>query len=629
MSKIKKGMVGLAIGALGVVFGDIGTSPLYALSAVFGKAGFHLTINEANVFGIISLVIWAIALVVSIKYIGFVMRADNEGEGGIIALVAKVSGSTLQTHYKWGFLALGLVGVALFYGDSTITPAISVLSAVEGLKVVAPSLASFIIPVTLVILTFLFALQKYGTGLIGRLFGPVMLLWFCVIALGGGWQVLQHPDILMALSPLTAIHFFITQPFIAFIAMGAVVLAITGAEALYADMGHFGRPPIARAWFFIVFPSLILCYMGEGALLLHEPLATTSPLVLLYPELFRIPIVLLATVATVIASQSVISGAFSLTRQAVQLNLLPKMTVRHTSLREGGQIYLPLVNTILFVIVSLLVIFFGSSANMTNAYGIAVSGALAVDTVLYLVVMRSLWHKSIRRTIIVGLAFIPLDLLFVTSNLPKIAKGGWFPILIGAFIFILIDTWRKGQQKVAKKRKEMEGSLQSFIDTVHTQKPAVPRIPGTAIYIGHHPNQTPLALHATFEDLHELHEKVVIVSVQVTSASHVPQSERARFDSLSYDDGISHVSLSFGFHDSLNIPEALKSVRHLDTELDFNYEEASYFVSLGRVVSTKRHNLRRWQKGLYSLMDRNALSPSDYYKLPIERTVEMRSLITL
>jgi KUP system potassium uptake protein len=628
MTNNKKGMVGIAIGALGVVFGDIGTSPLYALSAVFG-GNHRIPINSVTVFGIISLIIWSVILVVSTKYIGFIMRADNKGEGGIIALVAKLRGSNLSSNYKWGFIGLGLIGVALFYGDSTITPAISVLSAVEGLKVVAPSLASFIIPATLVILALLFTIQRYGTGIIGRLFGPVMLVWFIAIGLGGAGQIWQHPDVLITLSPLTAIDFFVTQPLIAFIAMGAVVLAITGAEALYADMGHFGRPPIARAWFFVVFPALILCYMGEGALVLHNPQAATSPLVLLYPELLRVPIVLLATIATVIASQSVISGAFSLTRQAVQLNLLPKMVVRHTSLKEGGQIYMPFVNTALFITVSLLVILFGSAANMTNAYGIAVSGALAVDTVLYLVVLRSLWKKSLGKVIAIGLVFIPLDLLFVTSNLPKVLSGGWFPLLIGGLVFLLIETWRKGQLIIVKERRTLEGPLQQFIDAVHQQQPPVLRIPGTAIYIGHHSQLAPLALHATFEDLHELHEKVVIVSVEVTSASHVPQAERAVFDNLTYNDGISHVSLSYGFHDSINIPETLKSIRHLSPELEFDLGKASYFVSLSKVVPNKHHNMTKWRKGLYALMDRNALSPSDYYKLPIERTVEMRSLIKL
>lgn len=630
MTSMKKGMIGLTLGALGVVFGDIGTSPLYALKVLFSKAGHHLTISQTNVFGVISLVIWSITLVVSIKFIGFIMRADNKGEGGIMALVAQVKSSKLRANYKWGFLVLGLIGVGLFYGDSTITPAISVLSAVEGLNVVTPGLSSFVIPVTLIILTMLFVIQKYGTGVIGKLFGPVMLVWFGVIALGGGWQIWQHPNILISLSPLTAINFFVSQPLVAFIAMGAVVLAITGAEALYADMGHFGRPPIARAWFLVVFPALILCYMGEGALVLHNSGAASNPLVLLFPKVMQIPIVLLATLATVIASQSVISGAFSLTRQAVQLDFLPKMLIRHTSTREGGQIYLPFVNVVLFIIVSLLVIAFGSSIKLANAYGIAVSGTLATDTILYLVIMRSVWRKPIRNIVIAGLIFVPIDLLFITSSASKILKGGWFPILIGALVFILITTWLKGQLIEVKERRALEGPLQGFIDKIHRHKPPISRVPGTAIYIGHHSDLAPLALRAAFEDMRELHEKVVIVSVEVTTAAHIPESKQAVFNSLVYtNDGISHVSLSFGFHDPINVPESLKSINNLYPELSFDIDTASYFISLSKVVPSTRHNLPMWRKQLYCFMARNAVSTTDYYKLPVKRTEEVQTLITL
>jgi KUP system potassium uptake protein len=630
LTKAKKSIALLALGALGIVFGDIGTSPLYAFSVMFGPGNYHIPITEANILGIISLVIWSITLVVSIKFVGFIMRADNEGEGGIMALIAKVKGSTLNPHYKWGFLILGLLGVSLFYGDIMITPAISVLSAVEGLKVITPSLDSLIIPATLVILASLFAIQRYGTGFIGKLFGPVMLLWFVTIAIGGGWQTYLHPEILMSLSPLTAIHFFAVQPLVAFIAMGVVILAITGAEALYADMGHFGRPSIARAWFFVVFPALILCYMGEGALLLHTPGATANPLVLLYPEVLRIPIVILATLATIIASQAVISGAFSLTRQLIQLDFLPRMLIRHTSTERGGQIYLPFVNVALLVAVALLVILFGSSAKLANAYGIAVSGTLATDTILYLVLLRSVWKKSLRYIVLTAAAFLPVDLLFVASSTPKIAKGGWFPVIIAACIFVLIMTWLKGEGIVVKERRSLEGSLGSFIKRIHALNPPIARIPGTAIYINHHANHAPLALHATLDDLHELHEKVVIVSVYVATVSHISEGDRAVYNPLGhYSDGISHVSLTFGFHDVIDIPEAMKYIRNLGPELDFNLEDASYFISLSKVIRSKRHNLSAWQKTLYLLMERNSLSTSDFYKLPIEHTVEMRSFIKL
>jgi len=629
MSKLKKSTVGLMIGALGVVFGDIGTSPLYALTAAFGKLGFHLRIDTTNVYGVISLLIWSVSLIVSIKFIHFIMRADNRGEGGIMALVTKLKESTLAYNYKWYFVIIGIIGVALFYGDSTITPAISVLSAVEGLNIISPHLSSFVIPVTLIILSGLFAIQRFGTGIIGKFFGPIMFMWFVVIGLGGGWQILKHPSVLIALSPWTAIHFFYSQPVLAFVAMGAVVLAITGTEALYADMGHFGKRPISRSWFWVVFPSLLLCYMGEGALMVHNPAAANSPFFLLYPVLLQTPIVILATLATVIASQAVISGAFSLTRQAVQLDFLPKMVINHTSTRETGQIYVPFVNLVLFVIVVLLVVMFGSSTRLADAYGVAVSGTLAIDTILYLVIMHSVWHKRSWKVFLAGLAFLPIDLLFVASTIPKILQGGWVPVLIALILMVLITTWIKGQVVIIRERKALEGPLQKFIDDVNHEKPAISRIPGTAVYIAHHSDLTPMALHATFNDLHELHQEVIIVSVEITDQAHIPEKERAVIDNLGYDDGIIHVSLFYGFHDAIHIPETLKKLSHHYKELDTNLDGASYLISLTRVVLTRRHNLARWRKAIYLLMARNAVSTSDYYKLPIGRTVEMRSLIKL
>ncbi len=630
MNNVKKPLIALSIGALGVVFGDIGTSPLYAMTAAFGKFGFHIPINQSNVFGVISLVIWSLFLIVSIKFIFFIMRVDNEGEGGIMALVSLLKRSPLNSRYKWIFLILGVVGVALFYGDSTITPAISVLSAVEGLKVINPSLGAYIIPATVIILTSLFVIQKYGTNFIGKMFGPIMLIWFLTIGIGGGLQVIKHPDVLVALSPLTAINFFRSHPSVALIAMGAVVLAITGTEALYADMGHFGRKPIARSWFWIVLPTLLLCYMGEGTLILHSRSAAENPLFLLFPLYLRTTILLLATFATVIASQAVISGAFSLTRQAVQLDFLPKMLIKHTSRHEGGQIYVPFINATLFIITILLVILFGSSVKLANAYGIAVSGTLAIDTILYLVVMRSLWHKKSAKLLLLGILFIPIDMLFVAATFPKIFQGGWVPILIAFVIFVIINTWLRGQVIVVRERRALEGSLQGFIDKIQSEKPSISRLPGTAVYIGHHADLAPLALHATFKDLHELQEQVIIVSVELTTASHIPERDRAVVDNLGYDDdGIYHVSLKYGFHDSINIPDSLKAVHKYDPQFTVDLGDASYFISLSRVIPSKRHNLLNWRKSLYCLMSRNAISTSDYYKLPIGKTLEMRSLIKL
>jgi KUP system potassium uptake protein len=628
VSKTKKGIAALTIGALGVVFGDIGTSPLYALQAIFSPIGQHLPVTTVSVNGIISLIIWSVILVVSVKYIGFIMRVNNKGEGGIMALVTLIKSSGLSSRYKWAFIFLGLVGVALFYGDSAITPAISVLSAVEGLRVVAPDLREFIVPISLVILSLLFWIQKYGTAVIGRLFGPVMLLWFVVIAIGGALQIVQHPDILAALSPLSAIAFFAAQPLIAFIALGVVILAVTGAEALYADMGHFDRRPIARAWFFLVFPALTLCYLGQGALILHNPASVSSTFVLLFPQEVRIFVVILAMLATLIASQSVISGAFSLTRQAVHLNFLPKMFIRHTS-ASAGQVYLPFVNIALFISVMLLVVFFGASEKLASAYGLAVSGTLAVDTILFIVVMRVLWRRSLLYVVLATAIFLSIDIAFVAANLSKLLHGGWFPISLAVLILVLIRTWLKGQQIVNKKRRQLEGSLQTYIDKIHADKQALIRVPGHAIYINHHTDRAPLALHTTVEQLHELHEKVVIVSVDITNSAHIPEDERYTFDNLKYNDGISHLSLVYGFHDSPNVPKTLQSLRHISPELDFNPSDASYFVSLSKIVPTRKHTMTRWRKYLYAMMDRNALSPSDYYRLPIERTVEIRSLIEL
>ena len=629
MTNTKKLTAGLTLGALGVVFGDIGTSPLYVFKAVFGPLGLHLPITATNIAGITSLILWAVTLVVSIKYLLFVMRADNKGEGGIMALAGLIKGSRLRTRYKAGLIALGLVGMSLFYGDSVITPAISVLSAVEGLKVLTPGLNHLIIPITLTMLSLLFLVQKRGTSVIGRFFGPVMLLWFAVIALGGLWQLVQHPEVLVALSPFMALQFFVANPFLGFIVMSAVILAVTGAEALYTDMGHFGRKPISRAWFFVVFPALILCYLGQGALILHDPAAATNPLPLLFPEYLRGFVVLLATLAALIASQAVISGAFSLTRQAMHLDFLPKMLVRHTSVKSPGQIYIPLINMILFALVIGLVVLLGSSQRLSGVYGVAVSGTLIIDSILFIVVMYVLWRKSIYVVLGAALLLLPLDLLFVTSNVPKIFNGGWFPIALALVSVLIITTWMKGQAIVTKKRRLMEGSLQTFIDKVHARQPAILRLPGQAVYIGHHPNFAPLALHAAVDDLNELHERVVILSVQVTTAAHVPVEERAVFDGLQYDDGISHLTLTYGFHDSINIPKTLNSLRYLSPELDFNSEKAIYFVSRSRVIPGKKHNLLGWRKTLYCLMARNALSTSDHYKLPVDRTVEIQSLIKL
>jgi len=429
------------MGALGVVFGDIGTSPLYALQTLFAADHFAVKPNQPDVFGVISLVFWSITMIVSVKFVSFIMRSDNDGEGGIMALIALVQGTNLKdSRFKAALIMAGLFGVALFYGDGMITPAISVLSAVEGVEVAAPSLAPMVLPITITVLVLLFGAQRFGTQLIGRLFGPVMLVWFIVIAAAGIAQVITDPAILKALSPTYAFEFFTNHTGIAFIALGAVTLTLTGAEALYADMGHFGRPPIRRAWFLVVFPALTLNYLGQGSLILESPSNISSPFFLLFPDWSHVPMVLLATMATVIASQAVISGAFSVTRQAIQLGFLPRLVVRQTSSEEIGQVYVPAVNWALMVAVIVLVLAFGSSTKLASAYGIAVMGTLLIDSLLFLVVARYLWKKPLWMTLLGGAVFLTIDLAFFSANLTKIGHGGWFPLTIGLLIFIGLST---------------------------------------------------------------------------------------------------------------------------------------------------------------------------------------------
>lgn len=622
----KKRSALLAIGAIGVVFGDIGTSPLYALQAIFGVS--QLPFSQVDIMGAISLIIWAITLVVTIKYIGLIMRADNNGEGGIMALIALVKRTSISHRNKFYLTLLGLVGVSLFYGDSVITPAISVLSAVEGTRLIAPQLSSAIVPITLIILAGLFLLQARGTGSLGRLFGPIMLTWFTVSAIAGAVQVFQNPQILEALSPLTAASFFISHPLAGFLAMGAVILSITGAEALYADMGHFGRPAITKAWFFLVFPALLLTYLGQGALVIKSPDAISSAYFLMFPDWLHIPVILLATLATLIASQAVISGAFSLTRQAVQLGFAPRLTIRHTSQHEAGQIYVPALNWILTLLVFITVIGFGSSANLAGAFGFAVCGALAVDTLFLIFIMKRVWHLAMSFVIITALVYLTIDALFLSSSMSKLLHGAWMPITIALVGFTLFTTWYRGHMFISRERQRAEGSLISFVRKL--RRSDVPRIPGYAVYLGQHAGNAPLALHETLEQLHELHENIAVVTVQTTDKPHIAERSRIVFDGLGHpDDGISHVTLRFGYKDTPNVPKALELAREKSSEIDFDPYKATYFTSVSQPVITHNHRMAKWRKKLYLFMDRNATNPSDYFKLPLERTVEMRSFLEL
>jgi KUP system potassium uptake protein len=555
------------------------------------------------------------------------MRADNNGEGGVMALSALarhvLSGVPARTR---AVLLLSALGASLFYGDSVITPAISVLSAVEGLEVAAPQLGHVVLPVAAVILTVLFAVQRFGTGKVGRLFGPVTAVWLAALAVSGLVEVLSHPEVVQGLSPTYAVLFVLDHPGIAFIAFGAVVLVITGAEALYADMGHFGRQPILRAWFFLVFPALTLNYLGQATLVLHHAGAATNPFFLLFPAWARVPMVVLATAATVIASQAVISGAFSLSRQAMQLGLLPPVTVRQTSEHEGGQIYLPGVNAVLFLGVLVVMLSFRSSERLATAYGVSVTGALVVDTVLLLVVARVLWRWQPWKLALAGVAFGGVELVFLAGNLSKVAHGGWLPLLIAVLVFTVMTTWRRGREIVSSNRRAMEGSLAEFVERVRQHE--IPRVPGVAVFPHPGKDTVPLALRANTTHNHVLHESVVIMSMHAGNVPHVPPEQRLTVDDLGYeDDGIQHLSVRLGFADPPDVPAALRQA-HAAGMLeprDCDVDQASYFLSRGAIRRTRAPGMARWRKALFVVLAQAAASPAAYFGLPSECTVTMGS----
>lgn len=616
----------LFIGAIGVVFGDIGTSPLYALQSIFTLSG--LALQPSDIRGIISLILWSITLIVTIKYVSLLLRADNHGEGGIMALVGLVRRTKTSKRHLALLTLIGLVGISLFYGDGIITPAISVLAAVEGIGLVLPSAVPFVVPVALLILIGLFLLQAHGTAAIGKLFGPIMIVWFLVSSIGGLLQVIAHPDILAALLPTTALSFIIAHPLQAFIACGAVILAVTGAEALYADMGHFGRKPIAKAWLLLIFPALTLTYLGQGALVSADHSAIVSAYYLMFPSWLHLPVIILATVATLIASQAVIAGVFSLTWQAVRLGFLPRLHIDHTSRYEFGQVYVPLLNWTMLALVIMIVISFGSSKNLAAMFGMAVSGTLIIDGIFLLVIMRKVWHLSWLPIASTAVFIVGLEFIFLAASSIKFIHGAWVPILVAAISLVVLTTWYKGHQIISRRRQEEEGSLLDFVARLRRSK--LPRAPGHAVYIGHHAGNAPMALHATLDQLHELHERVAVVTIQTTSTAHVAESQRVVFDGLGHpDDGISHITLRFGYKDIPNIPRALETARSKSSEVDFAPETATYFISIVQptIVHNKRMSL--WRKKLYLIMDRNAASSSKYFKLPLDRTIEMRSFIEL
>lgn len=616
----------LFIGAIGVVFGDIGTSPLYALQSIFHFSG--LTLNASDIQGIISLILWSITIIVTVKYVSLLMRVDNHGEGGIMALVGLLRKRNFSKKQLTLLALAGFVGISLFYGDGIITPAISVLSAVEGISLISPAAVPFVIPIALIILAGLFFIQSRGTSVIGKLFGPIMILWFAVSAAGGLSQIIANPAILVALLPTTALQFFIEHPLQSFIAMGAVILAVTGAEALYADMGHFGRKPIQRAWLFIIFPALTLTYLGQGALVSADPDAIMSAYYLMFPAWAHLPIIILATIATLIASQAVISGVFSLTWQAVRLGFLPRLNIEHTSRYEFGQIYIPLLNWMMFALVVAIVVSFGSSKDLAAMFGMAVAGTLVVDTLFLLIIMKSLWKVPVMVIIFVGSIILGLELMFLASGSSKLLHGAWVPVLIAVVGFTVLSTWYKGHQIIRRERKEQEGTLTDFVAKLRRSK--APRIEGNAVYLGHHEGNAPMALHATLEQLHELHEKVVVVTVKTTDDAHVPEKQRIIFDELGHpDDGISHLTLRFGYKDIPNVPKALEIARGESQEIDFDPADATYFTSASQPLIVHNRRMTVWRKKLYLFLDRNADNHSRYFKLPIERTIEMRAYLEL
>jgi KUP system potassium uptake protein len=622
-------VLGLGLGALGVVFGDIGTSPLYALQTVFSIDGGAVQRTPADVYGVISLVFWSILLIVSVKYVLFILRADNEGEGGIMALAAFIRQNlSAPKRLVAGAMLLGVLGASLFFGDSVITPAISVLSAVEGVSVAAPGVKHLVLLIAVAILTVLFAVQRFGTHRVGRLFGPVMVVWFATLAAMAVPELVKHPAVLRGLSPSYVVTFVADHPYIAFIAMGAVVLAITGAEALYADMGHFGRPPIRLAWFVIVFPALTLNYLGQGALILRNPTAAANPFFVLAPGWARVPLVVLATVATVIASQAVISGAFSVSRQAVRLGFLPPLTVRHTSTQESGQIYLPAVNWLLFGGVLILMFSFRSSSRLATAYGLAVTGTLLLTTTLFLVVAAAIWHWRTWQVLLTAVVFGGVELMFLAANLTKVVHGGWLPLVIGALVVTVMTTWQRGRQLITARRTDLEGALPDFIEKM--RRDPVTRVSGTAVFP--HPTKAtvPLALRANVEFNRVLHERVVIVSVISENVPHVPRRQRLSVDPLGYDDdGIVHISARFGFQDDQNIPAVLRDALMLTDELDFDPDTALYFLSRIVIERGSARGLMRWRKRLFIALSHNAATPAAYFRLPHDKTIVMGARVEL
>jgi len=619
----REGLAVLTLGALGVVYGDIGTSPLYTMKEIFSPAT-GIPLDATHLVGAVSSIFWGLMLIVTLKYVLLILRADNRGEGGIMALTALAAHAAGKTpQRRVALLLTGVLGAALFYGDSVITPAISVLSAVEGLEIATPVLKPYVLPISVAVLVALFAVQRHGTGLVGKMFGPVILLWFGVLALTGVVEILREPAILAALNPLEALAFLRTQGWHMFVALGAIVLAFTGAEALYADMGHFGKRPIRLAWTGLVLPALALNYMGQGALLMRNPGAVENPFYRLFPAAWLIPAVLLATVATVIASQAVISGAYSMTKQAVQLGLLPRLQVHYTSAKEAGQIYMPQVNWLLLVAVLLAVVGFGSSSALASAYGIAVTVTMLITTALTFFVIRYAWGYPLPLALAATGAFLLLDAMLVVSCALKFLEGGWFPLAAGVLIFIVMATWRRGRELLIDNIRQGDPELLPFITGLSTER--LPRVSRTAVYAVANPDTVPQALMHNLKHNQVLHERNLILTVVFHDVPWIPFAERIQVTPLV--PGFWKVQVNYGFINQPDIPKALELCQALG--LPINLFETSYFLSREIVVPTRGAGMARWREALFSLMSRNAGNVADFFRLPNNCVIELGTRVQI
>src|ERR671930_920824 len=628
-SKRALGKTALVVGALGVVFGDIGTSPIYTIQTAFDPSDPH-PIQESvqSIFGVVSLIFWAVTLIVTIKYVGLVMSADNHGEGGIMALISQIRqiGAEVPGRVKFVLAGLGGFGAALFFGDSMITPAISVLSAVGGTETISSSMDSFVIPITVAIIVILFAIQRRGTRSVGRMFGPIMLVWFTTIAALGIRGISLRPEVLKALSPSYAFDFLFHSGSSGFFSLASVVLAITGVEALYADMGNFGRPAITRAWLLLVFPACILSYLGQGALILDDPNAIAAPFFRLMPHGGLVPLVVLATAATVIASQAVISGAFSIAHQATQLGYLPRLHVIHTSEREYGRVYVPVINWLLMGAVLGLVLAFQDSAKLAFAYGMAVTGTIAIDTILFFVLVRHRWQRPAWLAVGGAALFLAVELAFFGANLSKFIHGGWVPLAIGMILFTVMSTWFRGRELARAERLRVEGPLRAFIDDLRRIEPPVVRGHGTGVFMNRGKETTPLSMRACVEHLHSLQEHVIILSLENLSIPRIKPADRLEIDDLGYrDDGIIFVRAKQGYAEHYDVPALVRQIAEAGVEID--PQDTSFYLSRVELTPVDRPGMSRWRKRLFLATDLIAAEPVDYLRLPRERMITVGAAI--